>query len=238
MAGHFQAAPLLLEHAVGADQEGAALDALDLLAVHDLVLDHAEHVAHLLFGVGDQLERQFQLGLEVVVRLHVVARDAEHLGAGLDEVLVLVAELHGLGGAAGRVVLGVEIQNHRLAQVSLVADLDAAGGHGFKFGNGFVDNDCHAAWTPDVGWWRCVGLPVALPGQQPLLGGLEENNPLFYPEPGLWAQVPISSAAITRRPSPARMLKVRQAAAVSMVSTPMRRSIIGRSTAGGRNCSR
>ena len=45
---------------LGVHQEGAALDALDLLAVHDLVLDHAEHVAQLLFGVGDQFERQFE----------------------------------------------------------------------------------------------------------------------------------------------------------------------------------
>jgi hypothetical protein len=73
-------------------------------------------------------KRQFQLGLEVVVRLHVVARHAEHLGTGFDEILVLVAELHGFGGAAWGVVLGVEVQNHRLPKVRLVADLDAAGG--------------------------------------------------------------------------------------------------------------
>ena len=36
---------------------------------------------------------------ELVVRVHVVARHAEHHRAGLDEVLVAVAELHGLGGA-------------------------------------------------------------------------------------------------------------------------------------------
>src|SRR5688572_7112717 len=67
MAGHLQAAPFLLEHAIGADEERAALDALHLLAVHDLVLDHAEHVAHLLFGIGDELERKLELGLEVIV---------------------------------------------------------------------------------------------------------------------------------------------------------------------------
>lgn len=116
VAGHLQAAPFLHQDAVGIDQESAALDALDLLAVHDLVLDHAEHVAHLLFGVGDQLERQFQLGLEVLVRLHVVAAHAEHHGAGLDEVLVLVAELHGLGGAAGGVVLGVKIKHYLFSE--------------------------------------------------------------------------------------------------------------------------
>src|SRR5690606_27440663 len=41
VARHLQAAPFLLEDAVGADEEGAALNALHLLAVHDLVLHHA-----------------------------------------------------------------------------------------------------------------------------------------------------------------------------------------------------
>eukprot|EP00456_Euglypha_rotunda_P018201 TRINITY_DN1640_c0_g1_i9.p2 TRINITY_DN1640_c0_g1~~TRINITY_DN1640_c0_g1_i9.p2 ORF type:complete len:125 (-),score=21.69 TRINITY_DN1640_c0_g1_i9:78-452(-) len=67
MAGHLDAAPLLDQHAIGVDQEGAALDALDLLAVHDLVLDHAEHVAELFLGVGDQLERQFEVLLELEI---------------------------------------------------------------------------------------------------------------------------------------------------------------------------
>ncbi|MCY1382405.1 hypothetical protein D9M69_704270 [compost metagenome] len=75
------------------------------------------------------------------------------MGTSLDKVFVLVAELHGLGGAAGGVVFRVKIQHNGLAEVSLVADFDAAGGQGFKFGNGFIDNDCHTAWTPDVSWW-------------------------------------------------------------------------------------
>ncbi|MCY1553943.1 hypothetical protein D9M68_904760 [compost metagenome] len=87
------------------------------------------------------------------MRLHVVTRDAEYLGARLDEILVFVAELHGFGRAAWRVVLRVEIQHDGLAKVRLVADLDAAGGQRFKFGNGFIDNDCHTAWAPDVSWW-------------------------------------------------------------------------------------
>ena len=121
VAGYLDAAPFGAHHALGVDEEGAALDALDLLAVHDLVLHHAEHVAELLFGVGDQLERQFERLLELFVAGHVVARDAEDHGAGLQEVLVLVAELHGFGGAAGGVVLGVEVQHHGLAQVRLRA---------------------------------------------------------------------------------------------------------------------
>src|SRR6185369_9637366 len=48
VAGDLDAPPFGPQHALGVDQKGAALDALDLLAVHDLVLDHPEHVAQLL----------------------------------------------------------------------------------------------------------------------------------------------------------------------------------------------
>src|SRR5947209_1025351 len=41
VAGNREAAPLGAQHAGRVDQEGAALDALHLLAVHDLVLDDA-----------------------------------------------------------------------------------------------------------------------------------------------------------------------------------------------------
>ena len=61
MAWNLEAAPLSFELAVRANQKGTALNALDLFAVHDLVLDHAKHVAHFLFGVGDEFERQLEL---------------------------------------------------------------------------------------------------------------------------------------------------------------------------------
>ena len=133
-------------------------------------------MAHLLFGVGDQLEGQFQLFLEVVVRLHVVARDAEHSGTGLHEILVLVAKLHGLRGAARRVVLGIEVENQNLAKVGGVGDLDTTGCVGFKFGEGFVDNDRHITsisqdvvvgkpgeWVCYCSWWCPRPQPVILP---------------------------------------------------------------------------
>ena len=139
VAGDRQAAPLGAQHAGAVDQEGAALDALHLLAVHDLVLDDAEHVAELLFGVGDQLERQLEVLLEAVVRRHVVARDAEQHGAGLDEFLVVIAELHRLGGATGRIVLRVEVQDDDLAGVGLRRELHPSCCERFKFRDRFID---------------------------------------------------------------------------------------------------
>jgi hypothetical protein len=74
---------------------------------------------------------------------HVVARHAEDHRAGLQEVLVLVAELHRFGCAAGRVVLRVEVQHDRLAQMGLGRELHATGGQGFEFGEGLVDDRRH-----------------------------------------------------------------------------------------------
>ena len=73
MARNFQAAPFVLQNTIGTDEEGAALDALDFFAVHDLVFDDTKHVAHFFLGVGDQFKRQLELGFKFIVRLHVVA---------------------------------------------------------------------------------------------------------------------------------------------------------------------
>mmetsp|Transcript_12848 Transcript_12848/g.30054 ORF Transcript_12848/g.30054 Transcript_12848/m.30054 type:complete len:257 (+) Transcript_12848:1446-2216(+) len=143
VTGDLDATPLTHQDAGRADQEGRAFDALDLLAVHDLVLDHAEHVAELLFGVGNQLEGQFQGLLEFFMRGHVVARNAQHHGAGLHEILVAVAELHGLGGTTRRVVFRIEIQHDRLAQEGVGSELHAAGGLGLNFRQGFVERRRH-----------------------------------------------------------------------------------------------
>jgi hypothetical protein len=100
-------------------------------------------VAQLFFGVRDQVEGQLEVLLELLVRVHVVARHAEHHGAGLDEVLVPVTELHGLGGATRRRVLRIEIEYNRTAHIGLRGELHAAGRDGFEFREGFVDGWGH-----------------------------------------------------------------------------------------------
>jgi hypothetical protein len=60
---------------------------------------------------------------------------------------VLVAELHGLGGAAGRVVLRVEVQHHGVPDVRLRRELHAASGQGFEFRESFVDDRRHGLFS-------------------------------------------------------------------------------------------
>ena len=81
---------------------------------------------------------QLEALLELVVRRHVVARNAKYDRAGLDELGVHVAELHGLGGTTRRVVLGVEIQHHGAALEGMRRELDTVGGECFKFRERFV----------------------------------------------------------------------------------------------------
>ena len=147
MPHHFQAAPLVGQRTVSRNQEGAALNALDLFAVHDFVLDHAKHVTHFFFGVCNQLERQFKLGLELVVRLHVVTRHTKNRSASFDEALVVIPELHRFCCATRGIVFGVKIQNDDFTNMGCVGHLNAAGGIRFKFGKEFIDDDCHAGIT-------------------------------------------------------------------------------------------
>lgn len=76
--------------------------------------------------VGQQRERQPVLAREAGVPVRRVGADPDHLGPGVGERLVAVAEGARLGGAAGGVVLGVEVQDdHPLAEPVLQPDLVA-----------------------------------------------------------------------------------------------------------------
>src|SRR5436309_3119107 len=75
---------------------------------------HAVLPAHGAARVGEQDERQVVPGGELLVRRRGVGADADHLGAGVLEVLVLVAEGACFLRAAGRVVLRVEVEDDRL----------------------------------------------------------------------------------------------------------------------------
>jgi hypothetical protein len=76
--------------------------------------------------VGQQRERQPVLACEAGVPIRRVGADPDHLGPGVGERLVAVAEGARLGGAAGGVVLGVEVQDdHPLAEPVLQPDLVA-----------------------------------------------------------------------------------------------------------------
>lgn len=89
---------------------------------------------HIFSSVSaNEFKREFEFGLELIVRFHVVAGHTEYSGTGFHEILVFVTELHRFCGAAGGIVFGVEIQHHGLTGVGSITNLDTTGCIGFKF---------------------------------------------------------------------------------------------------------
>src|ERR1700733_12251341 len=87
------------------------------------------------------------LVLELVVTRSAVRRNADDGGAGAGEFGAQAVEVDGFGGAAGRVVLGVEVDHDRLALEILKMRPAAAGGRPFKVGGGsapdqFLRHNC------------------------------------------------------------------------------------------------
>ena len=127
MARHFHPAPFGRQPSPLVDDEGAALDAADLSPVQELVLHHAEGLAGGLVGVGQELEWKLLLGLEPLMRFQRVARDAIDVDAGAAELAVQVAKVAALRGAAGGVVLGVEVEDQAFAALVFEPERAAAG---------------------------------------------------------------------------------------------------------------
>src|SRR5690606_3414897 len=123
MARNAQAAPFAQQRAVGADQKGAALDSAYLFTVHVFHFDDPERLAQRFVGIGNQGKGQVLLFAEIGMRLERIARNADDLAAGIDELLVGVAEVLGFGGAARRAVLGVEVQHGAVPAQAVQADL-------------------------------------------------------------------------------------------------------------------
>ena len=71
---------------------------------------------HLVLRIAQQLDPQLVLGDELPMAFRRVGADADHPGRQFLELVPVRRELAGLGGAAGRVVLGIKIQHGPLPQ--------------------------------------------------------------------------------------------------------------------------
>src|SRR5580765_162244 len=98
-------------HALLVDHERGAAQAELRMPAHDLFLDHVVEAADFLLRIGEKVHREAVLVAECLVREHVVARDAEDHGVELLELVLAIGEADGLDGAAGRAVLGIEIED-------------------------------------------------------------------------------------------------------------------------------
>ena len=143
MARHFHAAPLLAQHALFVDQEGAAVNAEVFLAVELFQLDHVEQLAQGLVLVRDQLEREGLLALEVFMGLQAVTRDAKDQRIGGLEVGITVAKALAFSGAAWCAVFRVELNQHLLAAQGSQGNAHATGGLSLKVVNRLIDDYSH-----------------------------------------------------------------------------------------------
>ena len=117
VAVDLDAVPALHDLAVGTDQICRARHAHVLLAVHGFLLPHAVLLHHRVIRIGEQRELESVLLREPRLALRVEHADAEHRRLALLELRQVVLEGARLLGAAGRVVLGIEVEHHRLAGV-------------------------------------------------------------------------------------------------------------------------
>src|SRR3990167_9648299 len=111
MTIYLDAAPFLALYAFAVDDKGAALDAAYLFAIHVFHLDDAKQLAGSFLGVGQQVERQAELGFEIGVRFDAVAGDAENLASQRLELRLQFTKLQRFRGAAGSRILGVKIDD-------------------------------------------------------------------------------------------------------------------------------
>jgi hypothetical protein len=114
MAGDLDFAPDVADLTRAVDQEGRPLDPHVFLAVHALLGPDAVGLAHVRPFVRGEDHAEPVLRDELVVALHAVLRDAHDHGARRLEGGGMFGEGLRLGGAARGVVLGVEVENHRL----------------------------------------------------------------------------------------------------------------------------
>src|SRR5262249_16104420 len=101
--------------AVLPDPHAGADDPHGLLSVHHLLAISAPVFHDFLVGVTEKSERNLEFATEFLVGLAAVGRDAEQDRARLLQILPQVAEAAGFLRSAGRVVLGIEVDEDILA---------------------------------------------------------------------------------------------------------------------------
>ena len=102
----------LADDALGIDDEAGALPELHALP---LGLAYAQGLHEAGVGIGQQVDVECELVAEVLVGGGVVGAHTHDLDAGLVEVGLTRGERLALDGAAGRVVLGVEVDDQPFA---------------------------------------------------------------------------------------------------------------------------
>src|SRR5258708_15752503 len=119
MAADLDLGPEAADDALVVDQHGRALDAHVFAAIHALLHPDAVFLADLPALVRGEGEGQRIFLLELVMRAHRISGDADDRRFRLREIGHGVAKPASLGGTARRVVLRIQIDDDRLAALTL-----------------------------------------------------------------------------------------------------------------------
>ena len=101
----------LLEDAILVDDESGAVGAVEFATHEFFGSPNPVRVMHAQLLVAQQVKLQAELVNELLMRLGGVLADAEDLVASVGERVKIFVEVAGLGRAAWRVVLGVEVED-------------------------------------------------------------------------------------------------------------------------------
>ena len=110
--------PVLLDRTVGANQRRGANRSFDDFTLGILARAPSAVGSHdLNLRIGQERERQIELGNELIVRIDTVSTDPQDHRIGLRHVLNSVAEPARFFGSAGGIVLGIKPEDDVLAGV-------------------------------------------------------------------------------------------------------------------------
>lgn len=97
-----------------ADQTVLVDDKGDATGQQSEGLFDAKGLRNLAIGITEQREGEAVFGGKLLVRFDRILADSNHFGAGIAKIFVLITKGAGLGGAARRVISGIEINDERL----------------------------------------------------------------------------------------------------------------------------
>lgn len=115
MTFYLDLAPLAAKFTACIDQKSAALDAHELATVQRFFLDDVKLATQFLIRIGQQLKWKRLFLPEFFVCGDVVARDTEDHSIQASKLAVQITKVLPLGGATGRGILGVKVENHVLS---------------------------------------------------------------------------------------------------------------------------
>jgi hypothetical protein len=144
----FHAVPGPCDPAVLVDQERRADDAGDGLPVHHLLAVGAVGLGRAVAGVAEQGELEAVLAAKALVAGAAVCRDADHIDVEAAKCREGLVELAGFLGAAGRVVLRIEVDDDpaSLEAVEVDQTLVLVGQPEGRGGVAGVQTDAHRAF--------------------------------------------------------------------------------------------